>query len=55
MGIESEMIPDLGLLACPFVDICVLPKYKFICKIPECKICSDYIYRAKTLKSRILY
>ncbi|MHA2392554.1 MAG: hypothetical protein ACXAEX_11480 [Promethearchaeota archaeon] len=55
MGIETDIIPELSLLACPFADICILPKYEFICKIPECKICSDYISRAKTLKSRTLY
>lgn len=55
MEIESDIIPKLGLLACPFTNICVLPKNEFVCKIPECKICSDYISKAKMLKSQILF
>ncbi len=47
--------PEFVVFECPFVYSCVLPKNRAICKIPECKICSEYSIRLKKLKSRTLY
>ena len=44
-----------AIFECPFVHSCVLPKNQGICRIPECKICSEYIIRLKKLKSRTLH
>ena len=48
-------IPRFELLTCPFIDTCELPKLQFLCKIPECKNCTDYIEKAKKLKHRVLF
>ena len=61
MTIESEgsdfiFVPEIDLFACPFFEVCQLPKHQFLCKIPECKvICSEYLSKVKNLKPRILY
>ena len=47
--------PKIVVFECPFVPSCVLPKNQAICKIPECKICSEYSIRLKKLKWRTLY
>lgn len=47
--------PRLIVFECPFIQSCVLPKSRGICKIPECKICSEYITRVNKLKKRTLY
>ena len=48
-------IPRFELLTCPFIDICELPKLQFLCKIPDCKNCTDYIDKVKKLKPKILF
>jgi len=49
-------VPEIDLLACPFVEICRLPKHDFLCKIPDCKIsCSEYLSKVKNLKPRGLF
>ena len=49
-------VPESDLLACPFVDICKLPKHHFLCKIPDCKVsCSEYLSKVKNLKPRVLF
>ncbi|MFW9877109.1 MAG: hypothetical protein ACFFG0_28800 [Candidatus Thorarchaeota archaeon] len=54
MGVHSDLEPELGLLICPFTEICDLPKHDFLCKIPECKTCSNYFSKIKAFKSRVL-
>ncbi len=55
MTIESDYL-DKGLLfTCPFDLQCVLPKLSSLCKIPECKICPEYSFRLKKMKSRVLH
>ena len=55
MSSEATFIPEIDLLSCPFIDIYTLPKHQIICKIPECKICPDYVTKVRELKSRVLY
>ena len=55
MGTEIVFNPHFELLACPFMEKCELPKLGFLCKIPDCKNCTEYIDWLKKLKSRILY
>lgn len=31
------------LSSCPFFHSCPLPKIRFLCKIPDCRNCTDYI------------
>ena len=42
MGTEIEFIPRIELLTCPFMEKCELPKLQFLCKIPDCKNCTEY-------------
>ena len=51
MDSNIAYIPRFELLTCPFMDKCKLPKLQFLCKIPDCKNCTDYIDKAKKLKS----
>ena len=53
MGIESGFDIARKLMVCPFDHVCHLPKHHFLCKIPECKECSDYREKLKRLKSVI--
>ncbi len=47
------------LSSCPFFHSCPLPKIRFLCKIPDCRNCTDYIsnlekfnkLNSKTLRS----
>ena len=55
MGSEATFIPEIDLLACPFIEKCKLPKHQTICKIPECKTCPDYISKVKELIKRVVY
>ena len=55
MGIESGFDIARKLIACPFDHVCHLPKHHFLCKIPECKMCPDYISHVLKLKSRISF
>jgi len=43
------------LLACPFDEVCHLPKHPFTCRTPECKECPDYKTRVRKLTSRVLF
>ncbi len=43
MAIDVDLTIDLNLTECPFYLSCTLPKIQFLCKIPECKNCPDYI------------
>jgi hypothetical protein len=55
MATESEdsnviYIPEIDLLMCPMVDMCILPKHQYLCKIPDCKVlCSEYLTKVKKL------
>ena len=51
MDSNIAYIPRFELLTCPFMDKCKLPKLQFLCKIPDCRNCTDYIYKVKKLKS----
>ena len=42
MTSEIKNLPELSLFSCPFYNTCVLPKNQF-CRLPECKICIEYI------------
>ena len=43
------------LLACPFAEVCHLPKHPFTCRTPECKECPDYKTRVRKLTSRVIF
>ncbi len=43
------------IFTCPFWDQCKLPKHQFLCKIPNCKTCSEYALKLKKLKPRVLF
>ena len=55
MSIQVDFLTQLKLIICPFENMCPLPKKDFLCKIPECKNCTDYTVNLKKLKSRILF
>ncbi|MBY8992242.1 MAG: hypothetical protein KGD58_15965 [Candidatus Lokiarchaeota archaeon] len=55
MGSDIVFIPRFELLVCPFFDKFELPKLQFLCKIPDCKECTEYSDFLRKLKSRILY
>lgn len=42
------------LFTCSFDNACNLPKKQFLCKIPECKNCTDYTERLRTFKKKTL-
>ncbi|MFX0080300.1 MAG: hypothetical protein ACFE94_00955 [Candidatus Hodarchaeota archaeon] len=48
MSSDADLSIVLNLLECPFYSSCSLPKINFLCKIPECKSCSEY--NAKLIK-----
>jgi len=50
MSSDVELAPDLNLVECPFFSLCILPKIRFLCKIPDCKNCPDYIYKLGKIK-----
>lgn len=58
MSIDSEdpdfvYVPEIDLLACPFVNICQLPKHHFLCKVPDCRVsCSEYLVKVRKLRGR---
>lgn len=41
-------------LAYPFIDNCEGHKLQFLCKIPDCKNCLDYVQKVKNLKLNAL-
>lgn len=47
---DVELALDLNLGECPFFSSCILPKIHFLCKIPDCKNCPDYIYKLGKMK-----
>ena len=47
---DLELALDLNLVECPFLSSCILPKIPFLCKIPECKNCPDYVYKLGKMK-----
>ncbi|MFX1419521.1 MAG: hypothetical protein ACFE9N_11435 [Promethearchaeota archaeon] len=55
MSIQLDFLSKLKLVICPFENTCPLPKKNFLCKIPECKNCTNYIEKLKALKKRTLY
>ena len=55
MGSDIVFIPRFELLVCPFLNKCELPKLQFLCKIPDCKECTEYSTWLKKLKGRNLY
>jgi len=50
MSIDVDLTIALNLLECPFHSACSLPKINFLCKIPECKNCSEYITKLDKIK-----
>ncbi|MCK4287130.1 MAG: hypothetical protein KAX18_13055 [Candidatus Lokiarchaeota archaeon] len=50
MSSGTKLIIDLKLLECPFFPSCNLPKIQFLCKIPECRNCPDYIVKLEKIK-----
>ncbi|MFX0029578.1 MAG: hypothetical protein ACFE8B_10230 [Candidatus Hermodarchaeota archaeon] len=42
MSSDTELSRILTLFECPFYPTCSLPKITFLCKIPECRNCSEY-------------
>lgn len=49
MSSDVDLAIELNLLECPFLTSCALPKIQFLCKIPECKNCPDYIYKVEKI------
>ncbi|UCC20772.1 MAG: hypothetical protein JSV62_05685 [Promethearchaeota archaeon] len=47
---KIELKIDFQIVECPFIESCMLPKIRFLCKIPNCKNCPDYI--SKLVKIR---
>ena len=47
---DVELALDLNLDECPFFSLCILPKIHFLCKIPDCKNCPNYIYKLGKMK-----
>ncbi|MFX0003364.1 MAG: hypothetical protein ACFE9C_15915 [Candidatus Hodarchaeota archaeon] len=50
MSSDLELVTDINLIECPFLPSCALPKIKFLCKIPECKNCPDYLTKLQRIK-----
>ncbi|MFW9819563.1 MAG: hypothetical protein ACFFE5_08130 [Candidatus Thorarchaeota archaeon] len=48
---EIELKINLNLNECPFFVSCALPKIQFLCKIPECKNCPDYVSKLQKMRS----
>ena len=44
---DEELTINTSLTECPFLSTCPLPKIHFLCKIPDCKNCPDYITKLK--------
>ena len=44
---DEELTINTSLTECPFLSTCPLPKIHFLCKIPDCKNCPDYIFKLK--------
>ena len=55
MRVEVDFLSNLSLLICPFENNCCLPRIDFLCRIPECKNCSNYNEKLKKIKVRSLY
>ncbi|MFX1378100.1 MAG: hypothetical protein ACFFA4_03330 [Promethearchaeota archaeon] len=51
MSSEGEFLIKLQLIECPFFPSCRLPKIQFLCKIPECKNCPDYISKLQKIRT----
>ncbi len=49
MSGDIDLAIGLNLLECPFFTSCTLPKIEFLCKIPECKNCPDYICKVERI------
>ncbi|MFW9988205.1 MAG: hypothetical protein ACFFC3_06075 [Candidatus Odinarchaeota archaeon] len=50
MSSDVELTSDLEFIECPFFSSCILPKIRFLCKIPDCKNCPDYLYKVRKIK-----
>ncbi|MFW9999432.1 MAG: hypothetical protein ACFE9Q_02885 [Candidatus Hodarchaeota archaeon] len=47
---DSNLVFDLHIIECPFFPSCELPKIQFLCKIPNCRNCPDYISKLEKIK-----
>ena len=47
---DFELRIDLNLDECPFFLSCALPKIQFLCKIPECKNCPEYLSKVQKIR-----
>lgn len=52
---EIDKILGSMVFSCPFSYCCVLEKKEFLCKLPECKECTEYIELFKKAKQRNLF
>jgi hypothetical protein len=50
MSSGADFTVVLNLLECPFYSACNLPKITFLCKIPECKNCTEYFTKLEKIK-----
>lgn len=50
MNVQVDFPSKLRLLICPCDNACNLPKIHFLCKIPDCKNCTNYNEKLKKLK-----
>ena len=50
MSSDTELTKVLNMFDCPFHPVCSLPKIDFLCKIPECKNCSEYDTKLQKIK-----
>jgi hypothetical protein len=49
---DEESASNANLIECPFLSSCLLPKIDFLCKIPNCKNCPDYISKLKKVNEK---
>ncbi|MFX1532023.1 MAG: hypothetical protein ACFFBC_12975 [Promethearchaeota archaeon] len=50
MSSDADLTTTLDLFECPFYSACPLPKIRFLCRIPECKTCSEYFAKLEKIK-----
>ncbi|MFX1503736.1 MAG: hypothetical protein ACFFDH_22435 [Promethearchaeota archaeon] len=50
MSSDAKLAFKLNLVECPFFPSCYLPKIQFLCRIPDCKNCPDYISKLEKIR-----
>ena len=57
MSSDSDFNLERSILSCPFSHKCTLPKIENLCSFPHYKICPEYNFNLKRIKSstKIMY